>query len=105
VLCSYDIVTCCVRLLNYLVIHIQVVGFLLLNMYLHLVWSLQSITNEEAVSGSSLASRLSKRDTFLQELEYFLNLNADNKEGGKPGSELASRVRELQFICLFLCGL
>ncbi|KAL9332454.1 hypothetical protein ACSQ67_002064 [Phaseolus vulgaris] len=70
----------------------EVVGFLLLNMYLHLVWSLQSITNEEAVSGSSLASRLSKRDTFLQELEYFLNLNADNKEGGKPGSELASRV-------------
>jgi len=104
VLCFYDIVTC-VRLLNYLVIHIQVVGFLLLNMYFHLVWSLQSITNEEAVSGASLASLLSKRDTLLQELEYFLNLNADNKEGGKPGSELACRVRELQFICLFLCGL
>ncbi|ESW35037.1 hypothetical protein PHAVU_001G201200 [Phaseolus vulgaris] len=70
----------------------EVVGFLLLNMYFHLVWSLQSITNEEAVSGASLASLLSKRDTLLQELEYFLNLNADNKEGGKPGSELACRV-------------
>ncbi|KAK7378918.1 hypothetical protein VNO80_04367 [Phaseolus coccineus] len=70
----------------------EVVGFLLLNLYLHLAWSLQSIVNEEAVSGASLASLLSKRDTLLQELEYFLNLAADNKEGGKPGSELACRV-------------
>ncbi|KAG2406635.1 Sister-chromatid cohesion protein [Vigna angularis] len=70
----------------------EVVGFLLLNMYLHLAWSLQSIANEEAVSGASLTSLLSKRDTLLQELEYFLNLAADNKGGGKPGSELACRV-------------
>jgi len=74
-------------------------------MYLHLAWSLQSIVNEKAVSGASLASLLSKRDTLLQELEYFLNLAAENKEGGKPGSELACRVRELQFVCLSLCGL
>ncbi|TKY61845.1 Sister-chromatid cohesion protein 3 [Spatholobus suberectus] len=69
----------------------EVVGFLLLNMYLHLVWGLQSIVNEEAVSGASLTSLLSKRDTLLQELEYFLNLAAD-KEGVKHGSELACRV-------------
>lgn len=90
-------------IINFLLIHIQVVGFLLLNMYLHLAWSLQSIANEEAVSGASLTSLLSKRDTLLQELEYFLNLAADNKEGGKPGSELACRVRRLPFVCFFLC--
>ncbi|XP_027352441.1 sister-chromatid cohesion protein 3 isoform X2 [Abrus precatorius] len=70
----------------------EVVGFLLLNMYLHLAWGLQSIVNEETVSGASLTSLLSKRDTLLQELEYFLNLAAENKEGAKPGSELACRV-------------
>jgi len=90
-------------IINFLLIQIQVVGFLLLNMYLHLAWSLQSIANEEAVSSASLTSLLSKRDTLLQELEYFLNLAADNKEGGKPGSELACRVRGLQFVSFFLC--
>ncbi|KAL2345358.1 hypothetical protein Fmac_006643 [Flemingia macrophylla] len=69
----------------------EVVGFLLLNMYLHLAWGLQSIVNEETVSGESLNSLLAKRDTLLQELEYFLNLAA-NKEGAKHGSELARRV-------------
>lgn len=70
----------------------EVVGFLLLNMYLHLAWGLQTIVNEEAISGESLTSLLSKRDTLLQELEYFLNLAANNKEGTKHGSELACRV-------------
>ncbi|KAG4393985.1 hypothetical protein AAZX31_03G187600 [Glycine max] len=70
----------------------EVVGFLLLNMYLHLAWGLQSIVNEEAVSEASLNSLLSKRDTLLQELEYFLNLADDNREGGKYTSELGCRV-------------
>ena len=64
-------------------------------MYLHLAWGLQSIVNEESVSEASLTSLLSKRDTLLQELEYFLNLATDSKEGGKHGNELACRVREL----------
>ena len=82
-------------IINFLLISIQVVGFLLLNMYLHLAWGLQSIVNEEAVSEASLNSLLSKRDTLLQELEYFLNLAGGNREGGKYTSELGCRVREL----------
>ncbi|KAJ1390703.1 Stromalin conservative domain [Sesbania bispinosa] len=70
----------------------EVVGFLLLNMYLHLAWGLHSIINEESVSVASLTYLLSKRDTLLQELEYFLNLATDSREGGKHGSELACRV-------------
>lgn len=70
----------------------EVVGFLLLNMHLHLAWSLQSIINEEKVSAASLTSLLSKRDTLLQELGYFVNLATDNNEEDKLGSELACRV-------------
>lgn len=64
-------------------------------MYFHLAWSLESIINGESVSAASLTSLLSKRDTLLQELEYFVNLATESKEGGKHGSELACRVREL----------
>lgn len=64
-------------------------------MYFHLAWSLQSIVDGESVSAASLTSLLSKRDNFLQELEYFVNLATDSNEGGKSGSELACRVREL----------
>ncbi|XP_019444129.1 PREDICTED: sister-chromatid cohesion protein 3-like isoform X2 [Lupinus angustifolius] len=70
----------------------EVVGFLLLSMYLHMAWGLLSIINEEVVYEASLASLLYKRDTLLQELEYFCNLGTDSKEGGKQGSELACRV-------------
>ncbi|CAL0326664.1 unnamed protein product [Lupinus luteus] len=70
----------------------EVVGFLLLNMYLHMAWGLLSIINEEIVYEESLDSLLYKRDTLLQELEYFCNLGTDSMEGGKQGSELACRV-------------
>ncbi|XP_019425716.1 PREDICTED: sister-chromatid cohesion protein 3 isoform X4 [Lupinus angustifolius] len=70
----------------------EVVGFLLLNMYLHLAWGLQSIINVEIISEASLTSLLYKRDTLLQELEYFCNLATDSKEDGRQGSELACRV-------------
>lgn len=63
---------------------------------------MQSIRNEENISTASLTSLVSKRDTLLQELEYFLNLAPDSKEGGKLGSELACRVREHGLIFLFL---
>ncbi|GAU39099.1 hypothetical protein TSUD_320740 [Trifolium subterraneum] len=65
------------------------------NMCLHLSWSLQSIIDGESVSAASLTSLVSKRDALLQELEYFVNLATDSNEGGKSGSELAGRVREL----------
>nr|XP_027188333.1 sister-chromatid cohesion protein 3 isoform X2 [Cicer arietinum] len=81
----------------------EVVGFLLQNMYFHLAWSLQSIVDGESVSAASLTSLLSKRDNFLQELEYFVNLATDSNEGGKSGSELACRVCTLlaSTWCLF----
>ncbi|KAK7244685.1 hypothetical protein RIF29_39510 [Crotalaria pallida] len=70
----------------------EVVGFLLLNMYMHLAWGLVSIINEEVVFEASLTSLLSKRDTLLQELQYFCNFPPDSIEGGRLGSELACRV-------------
>ncbi|OMO77828.1 Armadillo-like helical [Corchorus capsularis] len=70
----------------------EVVGFLLLNMYLDVAWSLHSIINSETVSEGSLSSLLSKRDTLLEELEYFLNAPCEVEEGGKFGNQLACRV-------------
>ncbi|KAL1351079.1 hypothetical protein HN51_015054 [Arachis hypogaea] len=70
----------------------EVVCFLLLNMYMHLAWALHFIENEECVSEASLVSVISKRDTLLQELEYYLNMATDSKEGGRLGSELGCRV-------------
>ncbi|XVF21866.1 hypothetical protein REPUB_Repub12eG0126300 [Reevesia pubescens] len=70
----------------------EVVSFLLLNMYLDVAWSLHSIVNSETVSEGSLASLLSKRDTLLEELEYFLNAPPEVREGGKSGNQLACRV-------------
>ncbi|XWS31645.1 hypothetical protein CRYUN_Cryun23aG0094100 [Craigia yunnanensis] len=70
----------------------EVVSFLLLNMYLDVAWSLHSIINSETVSEGSLSSLLSKRDTLLEELEYFLNASPEVREGGKSGNQLACRV-------------
>ncbi|KAI4301329.1 hypothetical protein L6164_034617 [Bauhinia variegata] len=69
----------------------EVVGFLLLNMYLYLAWGLHSIINEETISEASLSSLQRKRNILLEELEYFLNAASDTREG-KHGSELACRV-------------
>ena len=65
---------------------------MLLNMYLDVAWSLHSIINSETVSEGSLSSLLSKRDTLLEELEYFLNATPEVREGGKSGNQLACRV-------------
>ncbi|EOX94906.1 Sister-chromatid cohesion protein 3 [Theobroma cacao] len=70
----------------------EVVSFLLLNMYLDVAWSLHSIINSEIVTEGSLSSLLSKRDTLLEELEYFLNAPPEVREGGKSGNQLACRV-------------
>lgn len=68
----------------------QVVCFLLLNLYLHLAWSLHSIINSETVSTESLSSLLNKRNELLEHLGKYLN---DPTEVGKSGNQLACRVR------------
>lgn len=70
----------------------EVVSFLLLNMYLDVAWSLHSIISSETVSEGTLSSLLSKRDTLLEELEYFLNSPPEVREGGRSGNQLACRV-------------
>ncbi|XP_021279482.1 sister-chromatid cohesion protein 3 [Herrania umbratica] len=70
----------------------EVVSLLLLNMYLDVAWSLHSVINSETVTEGSLSSLLSKRDTLLEELEYFLNAPPEVRERGKSGNQLACRV-------------
>lgn len=70
----------------------EVVIFLLLNMYLHIAWSLHSIVNSETVSGAYLSSLLLKRNTLFEELEYFLNTASGVNEESKLGNQLACRV-------------
>ncbi|KAB1203030.1 Sister-chromatid cohesion protein 3 [Morella rubra] len=70
----------------------EVVSFLLLNLYLHLAWCLHSIVNSETVSEASLSSLLSKRNTFFEQLEYFLSTFTEREEVGKHGNQLACRI-------------
>ncbi|XP_068337551.1 sister-chromatid cohesion protein 3 isoform X1 [Pyrus communis] len=68
----------------------EVISFLLLNMSLHLEWSLQSIITSETVSEASLSSLLVKRNSLSQQLEYFLNSPPELE--GNPANQLACRV-------------
>lgn len=77
----------------YVFVLIQVVSFLLLNMYMHIVWSLHSVVNSETVTETTLSSLLLKRNKLFEELEYFLNTASGVEEGGKIGNQLACRVR------------
>uniref|UniRef100_A0A2P2M8D1 SCD domain-containing protein n=1 Tax=Rhizophora mucronata TaxID=61149 RepID=A0A2P2M8D1_RHIMU len=70
----------------------EVASFLLLNMYLHVAWSLQSIVTSETVSKASISSILNKRDTLFEELNYFLDIPSEDKEGDKFRNQLACRV-------------
>ncbi|KEH41297.1 sister-chromatide cohesion protein [Medicago truncatula] len=82
----------------------EVVGLLLQNLYFDLAWSLKFVLDGESVSDASLKTLLSKRDTLLQELEYFVNLVTDeSNEGDKSGSELGGRVCTMlaETWCLF----
>lgn len=69
---------------------IQVMAFLLLNMYLQVAWCLESIDSDNPNEASVLAV-LSKRNTLFQHLERFLNSLSDVQ--GKGRNLLASRVR------------
>lgn len=68
----------------------QVVGFLLLNMYLHVAWCLHSIDNENP-SEASVSSLLSKRNTLFEQLDHYLHTLLEKQEG-KNRSLLTSRV-------------
>ncbi|OMO64970.1 stromal antigen [Corchorus olitorius] len=70
----------------------EVTSFLLLNVYLHIAWSLKAIINSKTVSQSSVSSLLSKRDTLFEELEYFLNNYPKVGEDNKSANVLACRV-------------
>ncbi|GAV85837.1 LOW QUALITY PROTEIN: hypothetical protein CFOL_v3_29271, partial [Cephalotus follicularis] len=70
----------------------EAVSVPLLNLYLHVAWSLHSFVNSETVSESSLASPLSERNNLCEQLEFFLNSPSEFEEGTKVGNQLASRV-------------
>ncbi|KAL8143634.1 hypothetical protein V2J09_016666 [Rumex salicifolius] len=76
----------------------EVVSFLLLNMYLHLSWSLCSIVNSDAVSIKSLSSLCSKRDILFKHLGDFLNSSYSEGEV-TIGNHLSCRV------CLMLADM
>ncbi|KAL3531404.1 hypothetical protein ACH5RR_010726 [Cinchona calisaya] len=81
----------------------EVIGFLLLNMYLHIAWSLHKIINSEKVSEASLSSLLLKRNTLCEQLEYFLISRPEFQEESKCGNQLACRVCIIlaELWCLF----
>ncbi|PSS06426.1 Sister-chromatid cohesion protein [Actinidia chinensis var. chinensis] len=70
----------------------EVIGFLLLNMYLHVAWCLQSIINNGTVSEASLSSLLSKRTALFEHIEYYLQTSPAIEVAGKCGNQLACRV-------------
>ncbi|XP_030451538.1 sister-chromatid cohesion protein 3 [Syzygium oleosum] len=70
----------------------EVVSLLLLNMYLHMAWSLHSIVSSETVSRDSVTSLLRTRNVLFEQLEYFLNTPSADGEVGKLGNQLACRV-------------
>lgn len=90
--CSYSLFCCCSC-------SFQVVSFLLLNMSLHLEWSLHSIINSETVSEASLSSLLAKRKSLSEQLEYFLNSPPELE--GNRGNLLACRVSILLRFVVF----
>lgn len=69
----------------------QVVAFLLLNMYLHVAWFLESI-NGENPSEPSVTSLLSKRNTLFEQLEYFADAMSKVQKKGRSESMLSYRV-------------
>ncbi|MQL93436.1 hypothetical protein Taro_026081, partial [Colocasia esculenta] len=80
----------------------EVPTFLLLNMYLQVAWSLQSIDSANP-SEASISALLAKRNTLFQHLEHFLNSLLEVEERGRNGSLLASRICVIlaEMWCLF----
>ncbi|XP_052211559.1 sister-chromatid cohesion protein 3 [Diospyros lotus] len=81
----------------------EVVSFLLLNMYLHVVWCMHSIINTETVSEAFLNSLLSKRTTLFEHLQYYLEHPPKVQVEGKSSGHLVCRVCTIlaESWCLF----
>ncbi|XP_043711657.1 sister-chromatid cohesion protein 3 [Telopea speciosissima] len=81
----------------------EVVGFLLLNMYLHVAWCLHAISDGENLSETSISSLLSKRNALFGFVESLLNIPCEAQEDGKYGTLLACRVCTIlaEMWCLF----
>nr|GEX62538.1 sister-chromatid cohesion protein 3 [Tanacetum cinerariifolium] len=93
---------------NYRNIDDEVVGFLLLNMYLHVTWCLHSIMNSsKAVSEESLSSLITtliaKRNELYEQLDYFLQILLEAQGKGTSRNLLACRVCTIlaELWCLF----
>ncbi|CAL9060644.1 unnamed protein product, partial [Musa banksii] len=69
----------------------EVKCFLLLNMYLHVAWCLQSIDSDSLLEASTTAL-LSKRDILLEQLESFTRTLPDAPQEGRSGIVLSCRV-------------
>ncbi|KAK9067654.1 hypothetical protein SSX86_011765 [Deinandra increscens subsp. villosa] len=80
----------------------EVASFLLLNMYLHVNWCLNSIMNSNVVSEASLFSLISKRNALFDELEHFLQVPLES-QGKGISRNLACRVCVMlaELWCLF----
>lgn len=74
---------------NFRSIDDEVIGFLLLNMHLHVCWCLHSIINSGTVLEQSISSLISKRSALFELLESFLTTKSPE---GLRASQLACRV-------------
>lgn len=81
----------------------EVIAFLLLNMFLHISWCLQSIVSSETVSETIVSSLVWKRNALLEQLEYFLQTPIKINGDGGSGNQLAYRVCAIlaDIWCLF----
>ncbi|XP_073150312.1 sister-chromatid cohesion protein 3 [Henckelia pumila] len=81
----------------------EVIAFLLLNMFLHVSWCLQSVVSSETVSETFVSSLLWKRNALLEQLEYFLQTPIKINGDGGSGNLLAYRVCAIvsDIWCLF----
>ncbi|KZV32380.1 sister-chromatid cohesion protein 3 [Dorcoceras hygrometricum] len=81
----------------------EVIAFLLLNMFLHVSWCLQSVASSETVSETFVSSLVWKRTALLEQLEYFLQTPIKINRDGGSGNQLAYRVCAIvaDIWCLF----
>ncbi|KAL9258659.1 Sister-chromatid cohesion protein 3-like protein [Drosera capensis] len=80
----------------------EVVSFLLLNMYLHVAWSLHAIVGGESVHEASLSSLLLRRTMLFNQLGHFLPHLSQGERSTKVGNQLASRVSLFQPVLILL---
>lgn len=80
----------------------EVKSFLLLNMYLHVAWCLQSLDSENPTE-ACITALLLKRNTLFEQLDYFAETLPEVQKEGRSGSVLSSRVCIIlaEMWCLF----